>query len=65
METPRYAYLDGNAARVTDGDGWWFAGGRWERMPSGAEIAAAKLITKAEFDQMFPKLPPLPARAFT
>jgi hypothetical protein len=68
----RCAVLDGEAVLVGSGEAWMFIKGPgwsgeskgWQEINSSWAGMEARLISKADFDNWFPDLPPLPIPAF-
>jgi hypothetical protein len=63
MAEPYYASFDGLACRFTAQEGWVLHD-QWVELNSSSVNNAALILTKAEFDALFPGTPPLPEKAF-
>jgi hypothetical protein len=64
MAEPFYGDFDGIACRYTASEGWVLHSTGWVELNSIEVNNAARGLTKAEFDQLFPDAPPLPSTAF-
>jgi hypothetical protein len=60
-----YGIYEGNPT-IWNGAGWWFINGAWHTISTGEAAMNALPFAggKAEFDQTFPDLPPMPKNAF-
>ena len=60
----KYAYLDAHPVVFNETEAWAYMGGRWQKLHLAEAHGKAKLLTKAEFDDMFRQIPSLPSSAF-
>lgn len=62
----RYGHLESLAIRFTLTEAWVFSTSAqaWKTLHPAEAVENGSPLTKAEFDKMFPKVPPLPAEAF-
>jgi hypothetical protein len=63
----KYAYWEELAVRLEpSGEAWLFNEIKKEWVPMNAAdaMSKARLLTEAEFNEMYPDLPPLPTEAF-
>ena len=60
----RFARLDDNAVRFTGKEAWRLRNGTWRKIPVAKVADEAVVLSKARFDQLFTKVPKLPAGAF-
>jgi len=61
---PYYGDFDGIACRYTGSEVWVLHDAGWVEINSASGNNAARELTKAQFDQLFPNVPPLPSTAF-
>jgi hypothetical protein len=59
-----FARLDDSAVRFTSREAWRLRNGRWRRISVDKALSDAIVLSKARFDQLFPRAPQLPADAF-
>jgi hypothetical protein len=64
MAEPRFGSFDGIPSRSDDRRAWVLHGDRWTEINHASHNNAVRELTKAEFDALFPDVPPLPADAF-
>jgi hypothetical protein len=60
----RFARLDDNPVRFTGKEAWRLRNGTWRKIPPAKVADEAVVLSKTRFDQLFPKVPKLPAGAF-
>jgi hypothetical protein len=60
----RFGRLDDNAVRFTGKEAWRLRNGTWRKVPAAKVAEEAVVLSKTRFDQLFPKVPKLPAAAF-
>jgi hypothetical protein len=61
---PRYGTFDGIPSRSNEREAWVLHRAGWVEINHAEHNDAARELTKEEFDQLFPNLPPLPSTAF-
>ncbi|NVO13888.1 MAG: hypothetical protein HXX10_07615 [Rhodoplanes sp.] len=62
-----YKYADDNddsPVLLGETEAWTIAFEKWTRMDHTEAFANARLLSKSDFEEMYPDLPPLPAEAF-
>jgi hypothetical protein len=60
----KFGMLDGNAVRFTNFEAWWLVDGTWRPISPDEVLANAAVMREARFMQLFPRVPPLPKKAF-
>ncbi len=56
--------LDGQPMRFTLAMAWWLVDGAWRKADLADALNNGSVMTEANFEKMFPDLPPLHADAF-
>lgn len=64
LAKPFYGSFDGFASRYTEREAWVLHDD-WAQLNSSSVNNAVRELTKEEFDQLFPNVPPLPSTAFS
>jgi hypothetical protein len=60
----KYANLDLDPVRLTDNEAWICIDGEWKPLNPAEASNHAGLMSKEEFEECYPEVPPLPVGAF-
>jgi len=60
----KFGRLDGNAVRFTDFEAWWLVDSIWRPISPDEVVPNVVEMRESRFDQVFPRVPPLPSNAF-
>ena len=60
----KFADHEGNPARFTTYEAWWFINGAWHSINSADITFTAEVLTREEYERRFHQLPALPSTAF-
>lgn len=60
----KFGIVDENAVRFTSLEAWWLVDGVWRPISPNEVLLNAAVMKEARFNQLFPRVPPLPSNAF-
>jgi hypothetical protein len=61
---PKYGSFDGSASRYDDDEAWVLQDDGWVQINQASHGNAVRPLSKEDYDDLFPDLPPLPYQAF-
>jgi hypothetical protein len=65
MSDAKFGAFESNPVRFTDTEAWVFQHDDvWQQVNPAEVLNSAAVLTEAQFQKNFPKLPPLPKEAF-